>query len=436
MAQILLSAYGTISNIQPLIPVGRELAHRGHDVNVFTNAPHVLRFQMPGLRFTELDSAAEFEAFVNEGQLLARPSALPEVYRRHYLPKVRREFDSMEAVVRPGKTVLLANDAPGVASRLIAEKYRVPLISVMTYPSHLAAGRLLEELMTGSLALEINELRSEVGLAQEEDLQWWWHLPNHYIGVWPSWFARIRDTSGNKTSLVGFIYDDEVESVPNDLMEFLATEGNRVILVTGGSAKFAGSEFFRLVMSAARKANLRALAVNRQMADSTEESTLCRTEVPSLSALMPHVSAVVHHGGMGTISQALKAGVPQLMLADGGDRPENAIRVEELGVGKFVPRSQWSEARLTNALSEIVDNPHLQRRCKSIAEKLTSDSGLWRVCDLVERYAERVTLLETCAFRPVDGATAARGRDKQSAAVGALSAERRYLLAKMLRERR
>lgn len=52
-----------------------------------------------------------------------------------------------------------------------------------------------------------------------------------------------------------------------------------------------------------------------------------------LSALLPRCAAVIHHGGSGTVYNALVAGVPQLLVPDGADRALNAAAVCACGAG-------------------------------------------------------------------------------------------------------
>jgi UDP:flavonoid glycosyltransferase YjiC (YdhE family) len=52
-----------------------------------------------------------------------------------------------------------------------------------------------------------------------------------------------------------------------------------------------------------------------------------------LSELLPRCSAVIHHGGSGTVYNGVLAGVPQLLLPDGADRGLNAAAVRSRGLG-------------------------------------------------------------------------------------------------------
>jgi UDP:flavonoid glycosyltransferase YjiC (YdhE family) len=51
-----------------------------------------------------------------------------------------------------------------------------------------------------------------------------------------------------------------------------------------------------------------------------------------LSRVLPRAAALVSHGGIGTLSQALAAGIPQLIMPLGFDQFDNAARLGRLGV--------------------------------------------------------------------------------------------------------
>ena len=52
-----------------------------------------------------------------------------------------------------------------------------------------------------------------------------------------------------------------------------------------------------------------------------------------LTAALPHCSAVVHHGGAGTMLSALAFGVPQIVVPQGADQFANAATIARRGCG-------------------------------------------------------------------------------------------------------
>jgi rhamnosyltransferase subunit B len=68
-----------------------------------------------------------------------------------------------------------------------------------------------------------------------------------------------------------------------------------------------------------------------------EGSPLCaHIDYIDFAYALPKSLAIVHHGGIGTTAQAIKAGIPQLIRPVKYDQPDNANRLYKLGLGSFV----------------------------------------------------------------------------------------------------
>src|SRR5206468_2618186 len=65
-----------------------------------------------------------------------------------------------------------------------------------------------------------------------------------------------------------------------------------------------------------------------------------------LRAVLPRVAALVHHGGIGTTAEALRAATPQLVAPLAHDQFDNAARVTALGAGHGLRAAKLDAARL------------------------------------------------------------------------------------------
>ena len=95
--------------------------------------------------------------------------------------------------------------------------------------------------------------------------------------------------------------------------------------------------------------------------------------------LFPRVAAVVHHGGAGTTSAALRAGVPSLVVPFMADQRFWGERVARLGAGpRPFSRKRFSAERFAAALRELVGDPRHAEGASRCAGALASEDGVAR----------------------------------------------------------
>jgi UDP:flavonoid glycosyltransferase YjiC (YdhE family) len=104
--------------------------------------------------------------------------------------------------------------------------------------------------------------------------------------------------------------------------------------------------------------------------------------------LFPRALCVVHHGGIGTTGEALRAGRPQVVVPFFGDQPDHAARVARLGAGVRLALDRYDVGRATKALTTILDGRHAAR-ATALAEEVEADSGAKAVADWAETASRR-----------------------------------------------
>jgi len=74
------------------------------------------------------------------------------------------------------------------------------------------------------------------------------------------------------------------------------------------------------------------------------------------AAVMPHVDAVVTHGGLGVTLAALSHGRPMVAVPLGRDQPHNAERIDAVGAGIALDASASAD-EIRRAISLVLDDP-------------------------------------------------------------------------------
>jgi len=92
--------------------------------------------------------------------------------------------------------------------------------------------------------------------------------------------------------------------------------------------------------------------------------------------LFPRCAAVVHHGGAGTTTAALRAGRPQLIVPFAVDQPDWGHRVARAGIGpRPIPRRKLTTDKLVAALERCLHDDAMKARAAKMASGLGGRRG-------------------------------------------------------------
>ncbi|PZX18546.1 UDP:flavonoid glycosyltransferase YjiC (YdhE family) [Palleronia aestuarii] len=226
-----------------------------------------------------------------------------------------------------------------------------------------------------------NRVRRELGLPLSGAAPLFGHAvtPPLRLGLWDPVLAPAPDDVPD-LAVTGAARLDQRGHVPPALQRFL-DDGPPPLVVSLGSVahELGGSGFWEKAVALARGAGLRAVLLSGEV-PVAEADDLCAVPYVPHAMLFPRAAAILHHGGMGTLGQALHAGRPQLILPIGADQPDNAHRAEALGIARRID----DPGRASGALSDML-RPETARRAGEVAARLIPDGAA--------RAAERLAAL-------------------------------------------
>ncbi|MGH8653234.1 MAG: glycosyltransferase [Gammaproteobacteria bacterium] len=121
------------------------------------------------------------------------------------------------------------------------------------------------------------------------------------------------------------------------------------------------------------------------------------------SRILPHAKAIVLAGGIGTTSQALRAGKPLVIVPFAHDQFDNAARVERLGVGLVISRERYTAKRAATALERLLGTPSFARKASDIGRRVQSEDGIAVACDAIEQVLSRSSDRRVRSASPIHG---------------------------------
>ncbi len=241
-------------------------------------------------------------------------------------------------------------------------------------------------------APEINRFRASLSLPPVKKIfDTWTHSPQLNLGLFPDWFAPPQPDWPPQTRLTGFVfYDKQTEdhNIPNRLEEFLNAGGAPIIFTPGTAMKHA-SQFFTDSITACQMLGRRGILLTPHLDQLPRElpAEIQHFAYLPFSQILPRAAALVHHGGIGTTAQAIAAGIPQVIRPMAHDQPENAARVERLGIGSSQSPSKFHAASLAEKLNTVIASQPVLDRCKFFARKIDPDQSLNDTCAFIEDFA-------------------------------------------------
>src|ERR1700688_473054 len=88
------------------------------------------------------------------------------------------------------------------------------------------------------------------------------------------------------------------------------------------------------------------------------------------SELFPRAAAIVHQGGAGTTAQAMRAGRPMLVVPFAYDQPDNAARVERLGIARQVSRTKYTAQRVAAELRALLEDSRYAAKAEEVGRRI------------------------------------------------------------------
>jgi rhamnosyltransferase subunit B len=409
--RVLISAVGSHGDTLPFVGLGRALRERGHDVCLYGNGLFTALVHDAGLHYVETSDAQLVRDALADRRAIQTRSGLSMI-AQGVMPTVMPTLTAMARDVLLGETLLVGSSL-AFAPRLLSEVQRLPLAAVHLSPSMFRSDYLAPRVsplihferwprtikhatwalmdrcfLDPAFGVPLNEIRAGLGLPPiRRVFHEWIHQATVTVGMFPEWLAPRQPDWPAGLKLTGFpMYDGEQAATLSPELQAFIEAGPAPVVFTAGTANTTSESFYAESAQACRRLNLRGILVAGQRSQLPGNLPPDVVHVPyaSFSQLLPRSAAVVHHGGIGTLSQAARAGIPQLIRPMAYDQFDNASRACRLGVAtELLPRS-YRGGRLDAALRGLTNKLSMQAACEQLSGRIKGQDGLREACEVLE----------------------------------------------------
>jgi rhamnosyltransferase subunit B len=410
----LFATVGSLGDLHPCLALALELQRRGHSVTIATIEYYRSKVESLGIGFLPLrpDMDPTDREMIRQCEDLKRG---PEIlFRKIVLPHLRETYqDLLEAAA--GADLMVAGEL-NYAAPLVAEKLGLRWVSAILSPASFFSAHDPSVIVNVPWLIHVRKAgwrayRAVFNLGRRGTRHWWDPVrklrrdeglrpdcdplfrdkfsPDLVLAMFSPLLARSQPDWPRPTRQTGFVFFDQHgpnAEADRKLAEFLSISDPPVVFTQGSTAVHSPGDFYEVSAEAARKLGWRALLVGTDAVPGVPSPGILALPYAPYSQVFRSAAVIVHQGGSGTTGQALYAGRPQLIVPFGWDQPDNAMRVERLGVGIHLPRSAYSVNSATAALERLLTEKQFSERAAQVGEQVRAEAGLTSACDAIEAH--------------------------------------------------
>ncbi|MGH2873207.1 MAG: glycosyltransferase, partial [Solirubrobacteraceae bacterium] len=165
-------------------------------------------------------------------------------------------------------------------------------------------------------------------------------------------------------------------------------EGRRLVYLSLGSLGAADVELMRELVDQLADSPHRYIVSRGPRHDEYELApNMTGAEFLPQTSVLPHVDAVITHGGNNTVCECIWFGKPMIVLPIFWDQHDNAQRVQEAGFGRRLSTYALAPGELAAAVDTVLDDAPLADRLARASARLQAQPGTVTAADAIERVA-------------------------------------------------
>lgn len=418
--RIVLATLGSYGDIHPYMAIAAELRARGHQLVIASSELYREKIEAAGFDFVavrpNIPPPQDQDPVMME-KIMEPRSGSGYLLNEVLFPFVREGYDDLLKAVAGAD--LLFTHPISFAGPLVAQTTGIPWVSSVLAPVSFFSAydpprppfwqwvRLMNFLGPRFLAVFFNQFknfyknehyeqfRKELGLPDRgSPIFEGAHSPSLVLALFSRVFAQPQPDWPPQARITGFAFYDgrHEQEMPSELMRFLDEGAPPIVFTLGTSAVWVARDFYSESIAAAKLLGRRAVLLIGDERNRLEEALpqgMIAVDYAPFEVLLARACAMVHHGGVGTTSQGLRAGIPTLIVPFAFDQPDNAAHAERLGSSRTLPRRKYRAARVAKELDMLFTMPGYVTKANEIGKLLRKENGAAIASDLIEQVLER-----------------------------------------------
>lgn len=397
MAKFVFVVPPLTGHINPTLSMGTALLERGHRVAWIT-LDQYLGTKLPAggellvIRYDQNDQQKkDSEKYLDiiTKKIVYGIDSIKFLYEEVLIPLNRHSYEGIASLLDQYQPDLVITDHQMFAGAIAATNKNYPYVTSVTAP---AAIKVMDELPKVH-EWEVNQI---VALQKEFGI--------HEAGsIACSTLATLVFTSKaffgemelpEYYQFIGPVFNRRKTHVPFNWEAFHANNQPKILVSIGTTFDHEHKKnFFAKVTEAFANENLHVVVVSDpDLFESWPANFTVQREVPQLD-LLPHLDAVVCHGGHNTVCETLMHGLPMVVIPIAYDQSHVAGRVFRVGAGERLNFNRFKASHLKEAVNKVMQNSSYKMAAEEIKQSFTDAGGTASAAGLLEALSQKTSNL-------------------------------------------
>jgi rhamnosyltransferase subunit B len=385
---IVFSVFGTYGDLIPSIAVAKQLQNSGKKVLFLSNSYYSDLVKSEGIEFESVGTVEEYQQGMHASGFGQTEKGNKILLKKTVVPSIKRQFEIVKSLSKKSSNLKVVTPGATNGAFMAAENLGLDIVKILFSPlytsQYLAKPKLFSlNSRYGFEMRTLNNARNDVGLKKLTCFTQTLEVERCAIGLYPDWFVGSSGLLHPAVQPTSFTLFQPKAITEQEKFDAFVQAFGPPIIFTAGTVVEPPKDFFNESQLICEKLGRPGVFIGVNTNSHTLPEYICSVNKLDMHKALPQSRLIVHHGGIGTMTQAMKAGIPQIIVPRVNDQFYNASRATAFGSAGIIVHKYYKADHVINVIRNLLYTEKLQSMRKELAAEMQTQQGCTQAANII-----------------------------------------------------